>query len=96
MAQAEIHLIKSDRPTASNSAPNQALEREVLQRQHDHALAFLRLENPVIDAAAFASIVEDLIIEAGERGEVNERAVWAVIYLANMVRAIRREWRSED
>jgi hypothetical protein len=72
------------------------LEQEVAQREEAHALAFLRLETPVRDAALFASTAEELIVRAEEKEKLTERAVWAVLHLAEMVRSLRRQWHAGD
>jgi hypothetical protein len=78
----------------SNGSPG--LAKEVACRKEANADAFLELEPPICDAAHMAKLIEGLIIEAHQEGQLDEHTAWAVMHLCEMVKGVRNQLFAKD
>jgi hypothetical protein len=72
-----------------------SMEEEIAQRTEKNSELCLEMEEPIRDAALMAEIVLDLIVEADEKEDLDERTVWAVDRLCDMVRDLRGLYRGK-
>jgi hypothetical protein len=72
------------------------LVREIASREATNSAGFLRLEEPVREAALMAEIVDGLIRNDDFVDAVEEHTMWAILRFCEMVKSLRNVYRETD
>lgn len=75
-------------PQAKAAAASRERE-EVSQQCENNSRQFLRMEEPIYNAAMMARVVQNLTITEDLKTEFSEHSVWAIFHLCDMVKGLR-------